>query len=72
MTTPDGAAAHLVAEPLQQIQARFDTGSGEAHGVRRGCRTLAPARHYSPPCRDEQYDGLEYGGLPVKAIVFIR
>jgi hypothetical protein len=42
MTTPDGAAAHLVAEPLQQIQARFDTGSEEAHGVRCGCRALAP------------------------------
>jgi hypothetical protein len=30
---PVGAAAHLAAEPLQQIQARFDTGSEEAHGI---------------------------------------
>ena len=42
------------------------TGYG-AGGVR-----WPPRFNDSPACRDYQYDGVEYGGLPVKLAVFIR
>ena len=46
------------------------TGSDEAQGVPCCWRALDPRYNHSPPWRDDQYDGIEYAGLPVNCAGF--
>ena len=47
------------------------TGSDEAHGYGAAGVRWPPRFNYSPPGKDDQYDGIEYAGLPVNSRIFV-